>query len=197
MDAVELDVLADGGTLAVAHDHGGSALALDDVLAFLAQRDVAVHVDLKAPAIEREVAHALRRHDLVDRSLVSSFRPRALRRFADAESRVPRSLTYPEDRLGISRRRPFSVAVRGGLIAARRLLPRRLPGMVERAEATAATLHHAVITPAAIESCHARGFAIWAWTVNDAAVAAQLESWGVDAIITDDPRSVPGGMTDT
>jgi glycerophosphoryl diester phosphodiesterase len=193
VDAVELDLRAgDGRTPAVAHDRGSADPSLDDVFAFLAQREVAVHVDLKAPGIEGAVANALRRHDLVDRSLVSSCRARALRRFKDADSRIPRSLTYPEDRLGISRRRPFSLAIQGGLIAARRLLPRRLPGMVERAEATAATLHHAVITPAAIESCHARVFAIWAWTVNEAAVAAQLESWGVDGIITDDPRIFGG-----
>jgi len=193
VDAIELDVVSpDGRALAVAHDAGGDAPALDEALEFVAAHDVSVQVDLKAAGHERAVAEAIGRYRLVDRAVVSSFRPQSLRRIAEVEPRLARALTYPEDRFGISRRRPFALALRGGLVAARRLLPRRVASMLERADATAATLHHAVITPAALDACHARGFAVWAWTVNDAAVAATLEAWGVDAIITDDPRIFGG-----
>jgi glycerophosphoryl diester phosphodiesterase len=193
VDAVEFDVVSpDGRSLAVAHDVGGAAAPLDETLAFFAQQDVTIQVDLKAFGHERSLVDALRRHDLVERAVVSSFRADTLRALAGVEPRVARALTYPEDRLGISRRRPFSLAVRGGLVAARRLLPRRIGTMVERAAAAVATLHYAVVTPAAIGACHDRDVAVWAWTVNDAAVAATLESWGVDGIITDDPRIFGG-----
>ena len=36
-------------------------------------------------------------------------------------------------------------------------------------------LHHAVVSPAAVERAHARGAAVWAWTVDD---AAELEAIG-------------------
>jgi glycerophosphoryl diester phosphodiesterase len=49
-------------------------------------------------------------------------------------------------------------------------------------------LHYALVTPRVVERCHDAGAAVWAWTVNDAKTAAQLEDWGADAIITDDPR---------
>ena len=195
VDAVEFDVVSgNNGTLGVAHDLGSAAAPLDDTLRFLARQNVAVQVDLKTVGDERALADALRRHDLVERTVVSSFHAPSLRALAAEEPRVARALTYPEDRLGIARHRAFSLAVRGGLVAARRLLPRRIVSMVEAAEASAATLHYAVVTRAAVEACHERRLAVWAWTVNDAAASASLEAWGVDAIITDDPRIFGGPL---
>jgi glycerophosphoryl diester phosphodiesterase len=189
VDAIEFDVVAGSGGLEVAHDKGRpDAPSLDDALEFLRGHDVAAHVDLKASGREEALVSAIRRHGLVDRSVISSFRPRSLRAIGALEPALARAFTYPEDRLGISRRRPFSLVVRGALVTMRRLLPRRIATMVERAEASAATLHHALVTPAAVAACHSRGFALWAWTVNDPAVAARLEAWGADAIISDDPR---------
>jgi glycerophosphoryl diester phosphodiesterase len=190
MDAIEFDVVCpDSQNLVIAHDApGDTGFSLDDALEFLAAHEIAAHVDLRAVGRERELVEALRRHDLVERAVVSSFSPRSLRAVAALEPSLARAFTYPEDRLGIARRRPFSLAVRGGLVAMRRLLPRRIAAMVDRAQSSAATLHHALVTPAAIAACHARGFAVWAWTVNDPAVAARLEEWDADAIITDDPR---------
>jgi glycerophosphoryl diester phosphodiesterase len=190
VDAIEFDVVVGAeGLLEVAHDRGRTdAPSLDDALEFLRGHDVAAHVDLKVSGREDALVDAIRRHALVDRCVVSSFRPRSLRAIAALEPALARAFTYPEDRLGISRRRPFSLVVRGALATMRRLLPRRIATMVERAEASAATLHHALVTPAAVAACHSRGFALWAWTVNDPAVAARLEAWGADAIISDDPR---------
>jgi glycerophosphoryl diester phosphodiesterase len=189
VDAIEFDVVGGPNGLEVAHDRGrNDAPSIDDALEFLRGHDVAAHVDLKVSGREDALVAAIRRHDLVDRCVVSSFRPRSLRAIAALEPALARAFTYPEDRLGISRRRPFSLVVRGALVTMRRLLPRRIAAMVERAEASAATLHHALVTPAAVAACHARGIALWAWTVNDPAVAARLEAWGADAIISDDPR---------
>jgi glycerophosphoryl diester phosphodiesterase len=82
-----------------------------------------------------------------------------------------------------------------GLRALRRRLPRLIGGWLERAGAAAAVLHHALVSPAAVERCHARGAAVWVWTVNDAQTAARLADWGADAIITDDPRTLGPGLT--
>jgi glycerophosphoryl diester phosphodiesterase len=193
VDAIEFDVVSSRRGLEVAHDVGAvAAPTLDEALEFLRSHDVVAHVDLKAAGQERELVEALRRHDLIGRALVSSFRPPSLLALAELEPRLARAFTYPEDRLGISRRRPFSYAVRGALTAMRQLLPRRIARMVARADAQAATLHHALVTPATIAACHTQGLALWAWTVNDPAVAARLEEWGADAIITDDPRIFRG-----
>jgi glycerophosphoryl diester phosphodiesterase len=100
---------------------------------------------------------------------------------------VRRAISYPNDRLGAGRRRALRPAVDAGAAAARRALPYRIGPWLARTGASAATLHHALVTPAVVRRCHAAGAAVLAWTVNDPALAARLVSTGVDGIITDDP----------
>lgn len=47
--------------------------------------------------------------------------------------------------------------------------------------------HRAIRSQDWIKHFHARGYAIWTWTVNDPAVARRLAEWGVDALLGDDP----------
>jgi glycerophosphoryl diester phosphodiesterase len=192
VDLVEFDVLrgSDGG-LVLAHSpahlpQGGPTL--DDALGYLAGAGVGAHVDLKQSGYEAEVAEALRRHGMVERSLVSSLDWASLRHVRVHEPRATIGLSYPEDRYGVGRRRALAPLVGGGLFAMRRLLPRLVLRWLAHSGAAAAVLHHALVTPAVLRSCHSRGAAVWAWTVNDAAVADLLADWGADAIITDDPR---------
>ena len=193
VDGIEFDVVAGPRALEVAHGRGAAeAPLLDEALEFLAQHEVTVQVDLKGAGREAELVEAVRRHGLGDRTLVSSFRFRSLHALAVLAPELPRAFTFPEDRFGLSRHRPFAFAIRGGLAAARALLPRRIGTMVARAGASAATLNHQLVTRQALDACHAGGVAVWAWTVNDPARAAALEALGVDAIITDDPRIFRG-----
>ena len=200
VDGVELDVLraADGG-LVLAHgpELPPDAPTLADGLALAAELGLVVQVDVKLRGVEAEVVHALRAAGLEERSFVSSFSLPTLAAFAALEPRLPRSFTYPEDRLGVSGRAALRPLVRPGLAAMRALLPRRLPRWLHAVDAAAATLNWAVVTPAAIEACHRLGAAVYVWTVNDAAVAKTLVDAGADAIITDDPRSAPGGISRT
>ena len=129
----------------------------------------------------------LRRHGLLDRCFVSSCSLPVLAAFAAAAPAVPRSFTYPEDRLGVSGSRLLRPAVSGGLAALRALLPRRLPGWLRRAEAAAATLNWTVVSPAASPRATGRGAAVLVWTVNDAQMARTLVEMGADGIISDDP----------
>ncbi|AOS44005.1 Glycerophosphoryl diester phosphodiesterase [Lacunisphaera limnophila] len=47
--------------------------------------------------------------------------------------------------------------------------------------------HRAIRSAAWVGHFHARGYAVWSWTVNDPALAARLAGWGVDALLGDDP----------
>ena len=103
VDAIEFDVLdLIDGPLVVAHSRAELAaepLSLDDALDFLRAHDVAVHVDLKLTTRLDEVAAALRRHELLERAVVSSFHLGSLRAIAAAAprsrsaSRIPRIAT--------------------------------------------------------------------------------------------------------
>jgi glycerophosphoryl diester phosphodiesterase len=191
-DAVELDVL-DGLVVAHGPEVPTGAPRLDEALALVARIGLAVQVDVKVRGLEVGVAGALRRHGLLERSFVSSFSLPILGAFAVVEPRLPRAFTYPEDRLGVTGNRMLGPATRPALAALRALLPRRLPRWLRAAGASAATLNWAVVTPAVIEVCHRRGVAVYAWTVNEPALAITLIESGIDGIIGDDPRIIPAG----
>jgi glycerophosphoryl diester phosphodiesterase len=191
VDAVEFDVVrGPDGRLVLAHGPAvpPDAPSLDEGLALAARLGVGVQMDVKEPGVEEGVVEALRRSGLLDRSFVSSFSFRTLRAFAALEPALPRSLTYPEDRLGLTGSRALGYAVKPGLAALRALLPVRLPRFMLAAGASAVTLNWGVVTPRAIEICHRAGVAVYVWTVNEPGLAKTLVESGVDGIITDDPR---------
>jgi glycerophosphoryl diester phosphodiesterase len=134
---------------------------------------------------------------LAERSFISSFSLPTLAAFASVAPELPRSFTYPEDRFGVSGRAVLRPFVRPGLAALRALLPRRLPRWLRAVDAAAATLNWVVVTTAAIEACHGAGAAVYVWTVNDPGLAKSLVETGIDAIITDDPSVVSGGISHT
>jgi glycerophosphoryl diester phosphodiesterase len=194
MDMVELDVLAlPGGRVAVAHDPpppGVEPLLLDEALAFVAARGALVQIDLKLddPA---GVVEAVQRHGLVERAFVSGLHPGPLLRVRELEPRLRTSFTYPNDRLGLTKRRGLGLLAAPGLALMQRALPLRIGGMLARAGATAATLHYAVVTAAVVERCAAAGAPVLAWTVDDPAERERLERLGVAGIITNDPGVFP------
>jgi glycerophosphoryl diester phosphodiesterase len=197
LDAVELDVHPRGdGPLVLAHGPAVPADAplLDDALALAARLGLAVQLDVKLPGAEAGVVEALRGARLLERSFVSSFAPPILHAFAALAPELPRSFTYPEDRLGVSERRLLRPAVRPGLAVLRAMLPRRLPRLLRAVDARAATLNWAVVTPAAVAACHAAGAAVYVWTVNDPALVKRLVASNIDGIIGDDPRILAGPL---
>jgi glycerophosphoryl diester phosphodiesterase len=192
-DGIEFDVVPTPDGLGVAHDlNAPDPAPLDETLDFLGSSGTILQVDLKAYGQEAELLDALRRHDVLDRTLVSSFHLRSLRTLAHLDPSIPRSFTYPEDKLGLARHSALTFVIRGGLHVMRHTLPRRIGGMLTRAQVSALTLIYTVVTEEIVEACHARGVAVWAWTVNDRETAARLEAMGTDAIITDDPRIFRG-----
>ncbi len=163
---------------------------LDEALAFCASElpETGLQLDLKRRGIEHAVVDSLRRAGVLERSWVSGFDADALRVVAEIEPSLPRAYTLPRDRFGISKRGPLAPLVRGSLNAIGRSLPRRLPTVLRRVGAQAATLHYSVCSRAAIERAHEAGAAVYVWTVDDPVHAQQLIDWGADGIITNDPR---------
>jgi len=201
-DMVEFDVLArSDGSLVVAHDshrlREADAPGLDEALAFFAERlpGVGLQVDLKRRGVETAVVDALRQHGVLDRSWVSGFDAESLRRVAELEPGLPRSFTLPRDRFGVSKRGPLAPLVRAALRALGDSLPRRIPAVLDRADATALTLHRSVASEAAIARAHELGAPVYVWTVDDPVVVERLVRWGADGIITNDPRVFTGLTT--
>jgi glycerophosphoryl diester phosphodiesterase len=223
VDLVEFDVLELGdGTLVLAHSddlfevsHGAArgevrsrtlgelreaapALpTLDEALAFLGERapETGIHLDMKWYGYEPAVLDALRRHRAVERTVVSTFHGRSLAILAELEPALTRALTYPYDRRGVAARRLLAPVVAGTLYGLARALPYRIGRLLDAAGASAAMLHHFVVTRAAVERCHARGAAVFAWTVDDRRVLRRVVKAGVDGVITNDPRIFGATLT--
>ncbi|HZT45769.1 MAG TPA: glycerophosphodiester phosphodiesterase [Gaiellaceae bacterium] len=190
-DLVEFDVLELDGRLVLAHsprEVPAERASLDDALELLAATGAGIHLDLKWHGYEAAVADALRRHDVLERTLVSTCRAHSLHSLASLEPSVARGITYPFDRRGISQRRLLEPLTAAALVALRRLLPVRIDRLLDRARASVAVLHHSVVSPAAVARAHARQAAALAWTVDDDRDLARVLDAGVDGVITNDPR---------
>lgn len=194
-DLIEFDVLELDGALVVAHSPGevpAKPATLDEALGFLAGTPAGVHADLKTRGAAAALADRLGAHGLVERTLVSSFDPAALRMLRPLEPALRLGLTYPQDRFGISRRRALAPLVLGGLASMRAALPARIGRMLAAAHASAAVLHWSVVSRAAVDRCHALGVPVLAWTALTEEQVSRLDDLGVDGVVADDPRIVPG-----
>lgn len=201
VDIVEFDVLdRPDGVLVLAHSEreiAPGAPTLDDALAFLAAvpERTGVHLDLKRRGFEHGVVDAVRRHGLEERTLVSSSFVDSLRTAGELGPEIRRAFSYPYDRYELSRRRALTPAVAAAVLALRQALPLRIGAWLERSGATVASLHYRLVSRAVVDRCHARGAAVFAWTVDRPASAARLVRVGADGIITNDPRLVAGILT--
>jgi glycerophosphoryl diester phosphodiesterase len=67
-------------------------------------------------------------------------------------------------------------------------MPARIPLLLTRTRATVLALHHTLCSTASIAAAHRRDVPVFAWTANDPELILRLASWGVDAIVSDDPK---------
>ena len=198
VDMVEIDVLGrPDRTLVLGHSHGeleAEPATLEEVFAYLAERspETGLLADVKGGGFERELVEALRRHDLVERSVGCTFGLDTLHALRRLEPSLARSRTYPPSRVRIRGRRTVIPIVGPVRLAMRLALPFRIGEIVGEAEASATTLDHRLVTRAVVERCHALGVAVFTWTVNDRATLRKLDRLGVDGVITDDPRIFGG-----
>ena len=163
---------------------------LEEALAFFAEEspDVGLHVDLKLVTRLDEVAAALRRFGLEDRTVVSSFHVASLRAVARDAPAVRIGFTYPEDRFGVSRRPLLEPVLRAGLVGLRAAAPLVLPRLIRRAGASVLMLQHALVTPRSVARARALGAPVLAWTVDEPADLERVVEAGVAGVITNDPR---------
>jgi glycerophosphoryl diester phosphodiesterase len=191
VDIVELDIVAQpNGKLTLGHslrELEAQPAGLDEAFALIARTaNTGLLADIKRSGFESELLEALRRHKLVERALASSSDLPTLRSFRGIEPALARSRTYPRDRLGLGGRFPFVVGPASHVM--RGALAWRIGRLLAEADATVATLQHRIVSRTVVDRCHARGAAVFAWTVNERHLLERLDTLGVDGVITDDPR---------
>jgi glycerophosphoryl diester phosphodiesterase len=194
VDLVEIDVVGRMGSLLVAHSLKQvtpETPALEEALGFFfesAPNEAGLILDLKSQGIEAGVVDALQRHGLLERAVGVSSRGGALRTLKKLEPALLTGFSYPRDRVGIAEKPFFQPLIRAGLAGLRLTLPARIAGLLARAQADAAMLHHGLISSRLVERCHARGVAVLTWTVEDEEALDRVVDAGVDGVIVNDPR---------
>lgn len=192
-DMVELDVLAHGDELFIAHSPGDLAhphpIRFADALAVL--RDVLperveLNVDLKSTGYERPVLDTLRSLGLVPRTLVSTMEARSLRVLRAEASELRLGLSVPKarrDYLANPLTRPAAYLM---LAYLRRVMPGQAARAVRAGLSDAIMAHWGVVTPALVDAVGGAGGELYVWTVDDAQRLLSLHALGVRAVITND-----------
>ena len=133
-------------------------------------RDCFLNIEAKrkkllSDGLERGIVEAVRRHNLYERVIVSSFNPAALLRIRLKDRRIPLGLLYETGM-------PF-------------LLDTGWPSALLRR----AALHPSwdMVTPEFVQKAHASGRRVYPWTVNESVYLQSMIDAGVDGIITDRP----------
>jgi len=150
--------------------HGLARVADVLRLARRASRPVHANVEIKLqdaargaplPEFARLLVAVIAQEDMLDRTLVQSFRPEALREVARIAPSLPTSILVRD-------RRDYQRLVDES--GARVLSPRR--DDLRRDD---------------VETFHAQGVAVIPWTVDDPAEMKRFAGWGVDGLITNRP----------
>jgi glycerophosphoryl diester phosphodiesterase len=206
VEMIEFDVLwtADGSPktpaperspLVVAHDWEDAAsrppLSLDEALAAFTEPPldaVEIDCDLKLPGREYDLVDALRRHDLVERAMVSTMYVESLAAIGALEPRLRRGWTLPKVTRPWDRRPWARPAVLVALAGMRARLPAVIEHRAPQIGAVAVWLFHELITERLADRCRGLGIEPIAWTVDDPGRIEELEALGVGGICSNDPR---------
>jgi len=192
-DMVELDVLARGEELIVAHSphelERPPAVRFADALAALRDllpEHVELNVDLKSTGYEHAVLDMLRSLDLVPRTLVSSMEAPSLRVLRAAAPELRLGLSVPRARRDYLSNPVTRPAANVMLAYLRRVMPRQAARAVRGGLADAIMAHWGVVTPALVRAVRGAGGELYVWTVDDTQRLLSLHALGVSAVITND-----------
>ncbi len=177
VDMIEFDVCAVRGRLAIAHNPLEGRLLgsvpLDRGLDHLASRRfdaVELNVDLKQAGVEPGALEALRRHDLLDRALISSHLPAVVDRVRALE---------PRARTGLSV---------GARLPRVRDWSRRIAEALESGRFQALMAHHRLVDRELVDRVRDSGAELYAWTCDETSLIDRLTGLEVTGITTNDPR---------
>lgn len=156
-------------------------LTFDDFLERFG-RQIPFNLDLKRSGYEQEVLRALRRHQSVAMTLVSSGHVPSLRRLTGWEPALSGGLS----RGGSLTNLPVGWPRRVMQIWLRATLPVLLVVSLRLAGAHNVMLQHEAISAGVVRRLNSHGIRVFAWTVDEAAEARRLASAGVAGIATND-----------
>jgi len=160
----------DAGAWKSAEFKGEHVPLLEEVFEAVGQR-MLINVEIKGMSlrgtgVEAKVAALIEKHGLLDRVLLSSFNPFALRRVKQVNARLA---------CGLLSQPNSPIFLRKAWLAP--LIP----------NLNARHPHYSQVNRAVVDEFHALGLGVNVWTVNQAGVARAMAQAGVDGLLGDDP----------
>jgi len=202
VDMIEFDVLprqrdAPESALVLAHDFGAvpGAPTLEAGLEHLASspfEGVELDVDLKMPGYEARVLDALRRHGLVERTLVTTQYMRSLVVMRRLEPALRLGWSVPRVKKDYTASPLLRLPAYAGIFHVRRRLPRVAAEHLRARRCDALMTHWRLVSPQLVQAVREAGGDLYVWTVDDAEQIRRLEALGVTGVITNDPRLFAG-----
>ena len=164
---------ADAGAWKSAEFKGARVPLLEEIFAEVGQW-LLINVEIKGMSLrgnglEEKVAALIAKHDLIERVIVSSFNPFALRRVKHIDARLACALLLAPD---------LPIYLRNAWLAP--LIP----------HLDARHPHYAQVNKAMVDQLHRQGLFVNVWTANQASVVHTMRQAGVDGIIGDDPMLI-------
>jgi glycerophosphoryl diester phosphodiesterase len=197
VDMIEFDVLPEPGTgrLVLAHDYGDAAgrapHTLEEGLAYLAADPFAgieLDVDLKGPGYEIAVVDALRAHELLERSLISSQYRSSLARIRAHDPSVRLGWSVPKLKRDPFRSPASALLAGAGLPVLQAALPALAAAAIRAGRCDALMAQWRLVTPRLVRSVRDAGGELYVWTVDEVPRLRMLDRLGVTGVITNDPR---------
>ena len=157
-------------------------LTLDEFFELVGNRSTFL-LDMKAPGYERELADAIERHGIAERSIVSSTYALGLRRLRVLLPNLSTGLSsgHPASAIPIEHVRQWLGAALGWMS------PRPLILAASRVGADHLMVQHRVCSPRMVSLSHRSGLRVYPWTVDDVDRMDHLIALGVDGVISNKP----------
>ena len=193
VDMIEFDILEHEGELLLAHDyeHVHNAPTLEEGLEHLASEPfnhIELDVDLKLHGYEERAVDALRRHGLIERTLVSTMWMRSLIVLRELEPSLRLGWSVPRLKNDPTQSWLTKLPAYAGAAYVRGKLPGAAKRHIQEGRIDAVMSHWRLVTPRLVRSIKEAGGELYVWTVDDGRRIGRLEKLGVTGVITNDPR---------
>ncbi|MHA1733419.1 MAG: glycerophosphodiester phosphodiesterase [Promethearchaeota archaeon] len=147
-------------------------------------KKVCLQVEIKDSGVAKPLVELLKERDLLKRVLVSSFKHEELREVKRLEPEIETALLEPS---GIGWATQWITT---------KIRPTLLPKKAVTAGATVTHPFNLVVTERMIRSAKALGVRVHPWTVDDPNRMKRFVRWGVNGLITNDPRTLKFVLAD-
>lgn len=168
----------DAGAWKNAKYAGEKIPTLEEYLAVLKGTDCRPVIEIKMEGIEEDVLKAVREADMVDVTVIIAFSKTVVKKMRELEPKLCVAWLYGTEHKGT---------------------PQELADLLTKearwCDTNILDLNHGLINPEMLAILRARGFHVWAWTVDDPNRMEQLLRWGIDSITTNKPDVLHGIMT--